>query len=396
MRHDICVCVAIHVLTATTVGAAAPPRFILTDLGLLPGGTQSRALGINEHGVVVGFATGTESAAYAHAVAWIDGEIVDLTGVGVSGASANALNGAGTIVGISDDLPFPLNAFVWERGEIDPLPAPFICCSEAKGINDAGVIIGQAAVIGGGTPNQAVKWIDGEIVPLPSLGFDTDFAHGINESGVIVGFGYDGANYRAVRWTDEGVEPLSVPIGTTWSEAAAINNSGLIVGHVDPASPGFTRAATWVDDAFTLLPGLTQNSAYAQGVNDAGWIVGWAIAGGPGSARATLWVDGVAHDLNALVVNLPAGTRLTLASDVNAHGEIVGTASDDVTVRAFLLTPVHPADLNADGTIDGSDLAVLLGSWGPCAKAGECPADFDGSGLVDGTDLAVLLGAWTG
>ncbi|MCA9286082.1 MAG: hypothetical protein KDA22_12735 [Phycisphaerales bacterium] len=50
-----------------------------------------------------------------------------------------------------------------------------------------------------------------------------------------------------------------------------------------------------------------------------------------------------------------------------------------------------PADLNGDGQVDGADLGILLGAWGPCAL---CPADLNTSGSVDGADLGVLLGAW--
>ncbi|MCH8054070.1 MAG: hypothetical protein IH895_08425 [Planctomycetes bacterium] len=48
-------------------------------------------------------------------------------------------------------------------------------------------------------------------------------------------------------------------------------------------------------------------------------------------------------------------------------------------------------DLDGNGVVGASDLAMLLGSWGPCEG---CPADFDGNGLVGASDLAVLLGAW--
>jgi hypothetical protein len=50
-----------------------------------------------------------------------------------------------------------------------------------------------------------------------------------------------------------------------------------------------------------------------------------------------------------------------------------------------------PADLNADGMVDGADLGMLLGAWGPC-KA--CPADLTNDDTVDGADLGTLLGAW--
>ncbi|MBL9118736.1 MAG: hypothetical protein JNL80_02335 [Phycisphaerae bacterium] len=48
-------------------------------------------------------------------------------------------------------------------------------------------------------------------------------------------------------------------------------------------------------------------------------------------------------------------------------------------------------DLDNSGVVDGADLAILLGAWGPCPG---CPADFNASGEVDVADLAILLGAW--
>ena len=53
---------------------------------------------------------------------------------------------------------------------------------------------------------------------------------------------------------------------------------------------------------------------------------------------------------------------------------------------------VNPYDLTGDGWVDGLDLGVLLGAWGP----GTGPADFNRDGAVDGTDLGELLGHWGG
>lgn len=52
-----------------------------------------------------------------------------------------------------------------------------------------------------------------------------------------------------------------------------------------------------------------------------------------------------------------------------------------------------PADLDSNGQVSGSDLATLLGAWGPCEGL-DCSADIDGDGEVKGADLAILLGAW--
>lgn len=61
--------------------------------------------------------------------------------------------------------------------------------------------------------------------------------------------------------------------------------------------------------------------------------------------------------------------------------------STEFTIRVRV-----PADLNGDGIVSSADLAILLGSWGPC---GSCAADLNGDGEVSSPDLALLLGAWS-
>lgn len=48
-------------------------------------------------------------------------------------------------------------------------------------------------------------------------------------------------------------------------------------------------------------------------------------------------------------------------------------------------------DVDGDGTVDTSDLAIMLGTWGP--REG-CPADIFADGDVNAGDLAILLGTW--
>jgi len=50
------------------------------------------------------------------------------------------------------------------------------------------------------------------------------------------------------------------------------------------------------------------------------------------------------------------------------------------------------ADLDRDGVVGAADLAVALGSWGPCVS---CNADIDGNGDVNAADLGVLLSRWS-
>jgi len=51
-----------------------------------------------------------------------------------------------------------------------------------------------------------------------------------------------------------------------------------------------------------------------------------------------------------------------------------------------------PADINGDGVVNGADIAILLGAWGPAGSSGT--ADLNGDGVVNGADLATMLGSW--
>ncbi|MEC9374088.1 MAG: hypothetical protein VYC34_09600, partial [Planctomycetota bacterium] len=56
--------------------------------------------------------------------------------------------------------------------------------------------------------------------------------------------------------------------------------------------------------------------------------------------------------------------------------------------------PDCPADITGNGTVNGADLAEVLGSWGDCPTEGPCPGDLTGNGVVNGADLGELLGSW--
>ncbi len=71
------------------------------------------------------------------------------------------------------------------------------------------------------------------------------------------------------------------------------------------------------------------------------------------------------------------------------HGKSAPVVMDEST---FAFAAFEPADLNNNGVVNAADLAVLLGSWGPCSA---CAPDINGDGTVNAADLAILLGAWS-
>jgi hypothetical protein len=82
----------------------------------------------------------------------------------------------------------------------------------------------------------------------------------------------------------------------------------------------------------------------------------------------------------------------TVASEV----KVVWQNGDETTLTNVALNQTMtispgddcPSDLDGDGTVGGSDLAILLGGWGGPA------ADLTGDRTTNASDLAVLLGAW--
>jgi hypothetical protein len=89
-------------------------------------------------------------------------------------------------------------------------------------------------------------------------------------------------------------------------------------------------------------------------------------------------------------------TSLTIAlgSDlVDAAAFTPSGTADLVSTLTLSVSPICFGDISGNGTVDGIDLAAVLGAWGTSGK-GEFPADVNGDGTVDGSDLAIVLGGW--
>ena len=84
------------------------------------------------------------------------------------------------------------------------------------------------------------------------------------------------------------------------------------------------------------------------------------------------------------VSTLPTALSLTNGSGWTTDEVRVGTTWQSVLPAGTTCV----GDLDQDGTVDGTDLGLLLGAWGTGA------ADLDNSGVTDGTDLGLLLGKW--
>jgi hypothetical protein len=180
----------------------------------------------------------------------------------------------------------------------------------------------------------------------------------------------------------------------------AINNQG------DVAVQGLTfndkdeiivRSFLWRDGEWIDLGGLPGcEETRVRDLNDAGQAVGFCE--GPGAFAEFVWHNGVMFELDELwISDDPGFTGIGGVWAISNEGRIAGSGGHQTFgPRAIRLTPIAGlvGDLDGDGTVGVKDLLILLGTWGPCPKQGDCLADFDNTGDVGVKDLLVLLGAW--
>ena len=270
----------------------------MRDLGTLPEGDWSVAMGINASGDVAGYAD-YHNGYGRHAVLWRDGRIHDLgTLPGGLASEAHGMNDRGEIVGYSDSGSGASDAILWDRhGRMHDL-----------------------GVLPGGSYGQAIA---------------------VNQHHEVVGYSQNhSGTARAFSWTKRaGMEDLGTLPGGATASAGGINNLGQIVGGSDTWIQGHyycCRAVLWSKDKKTedlgMLPGASGSGAGA--INDHGEVVGSS------GWTAFIWSrENGMQDLNDLIPG-NSGWGLEYATSINDRGQITGWGTINSEFHAFLLTPV--------------------------------------------------------
>lgn len=259
---------------------------------------------VNDAGIIVGDQPATASGAYAHAVRWSEGTLLDLGTLGGVHSSAHAIGNDGRIVGVS--------------------------------------------LLANGTTSHAFLWQGGAMSDLGTLGGVKSVAYDVSDSGYVVGVSDrpDGKPHAfrytlAANGSVQAKTDLGELNGCGFSMAYAVNEPGVVVGTSD------WRAFRWQNgsmvDLNTLIdPNAGWHLSHATGINDSGLIVG--RGGHLGNPRAFLLVPLVAGDIN---------------HDGHVNGLDLG-----MLLGAWGRCATCPADLDGDGIVGGADLAILLGNWG--------------------------------
>lgn len=317
-------------LCAPMLAASAAPHYSVTAL---PAGTTASA--INASGQIAG--TIDAGNGRSEGFVWSNGTLVRTGSLGGAFAVAEAINGSGHVAGYAQNTDGNTRSFTYRNGTLAELPVFDSQSSYALGINDAGHIVG--GYFRPGSSTRAYLNIGGVNRDLGTLGGSFSQARDINNRGQIVGFSNaDDSNpvgAYAFLYANGVMTNLGTYNGASVSEATAINDNGLIVGH--------------------------------------GWV--------QGSHHALIFAGGEVRDLGTL------GGRRSFAYDVNNLGQIVGESNDpdDVNYLAYIYQDGRMTDLNT--LIDPREGWVLyqaraINDRGQIAAYG-CRNDLCGAVLLD-------------
>ena len=354
--RTLAIFLAFIALTVDAVWAKPPPRYVLQDLGTLPGHVNSYARRINDRNQIIGSSEAAEvdDQEQERAFLWEEG----------------AMNDLGTLPGNENSWVFEIN----DRGQIigavpgaylgatpvEP-PAGHVFLSAAYwSLNDQGAVAGtvRTFVDAPGGFDTAFVYQRGSVTLLPALspGGET-VAVGINNRRqLLLHAQVSATEYHPVLYSGRKTVDLATRPGVPMTEARAIN----IRGHVAGYTTIFQRAADGQVLSQTIHPclyrkgrvsdlGLLPNTFSGESVtlNDRDEVVGVCSQAVPNSnlsrTRPFLFTGQKMYDLEELIGSTD-GLTIHLI-DINNHGWIVGSATRGAVTHAILLRPVRPTTL---------------------------------------------------
>lgn len=240
----------------------------------------SEALGINQAGVVVGWARANVVSQTVNMVSpsgpttatvWSGGAASALPSLGGQSSTARAVNNLNVIVGessLADNTT--VHATLWRNGQPTDIAGGVGAYSVATAINDAGQAVGHAKTSATSSDARAMLWQNGGATTLAAVdpGATSSVASGINSAGLIVGSAtLSNGVSQAVLW--EGGVPVNLnsrlkggPAGYVLNHAHAITDDGVIVG--DMTNPPEVGVGT---SGFMLVPSTTDTPQASCTVN---------------------------------------------------------------------------------------------------------------------------------
>jgi hypothetical protein len=379
-------------------------RVQLPDLG---GGGDARD--INEAGVVVGY---VYSGGGLRAARWVNDvlEVLPIPAFGEPGDSlwsiAESINSSGVITGNvrvawdstgqagSDSV-----ALRWDNGNVSIATNQGL---ETKGVSVDN--IGNVLLNGyfGATSAPAVVRANGAFSVLPGIpGVWTIRATAMSRTGIVCGYfltsdpvtGYP--RWKGVAWANGAdsttATTLELPAGMAWAFPWGAGSNGIVIGEISDGQSGLSIPGYW---AVPVTPASVQSNAVngAAGQTVTLEAVSRRASSPNVGSSVTVTVNGVR--VGQGVTNAAGIMRMSYAIPASVQGSQLSVRyTDESGASATSAINIAPgcaaADLNCDGSVNGTDLGILLGQWGTNGAA-----DLNRDGVVSGQDLGQLLGSW--
>jgi probable HAF family extracellular repeat protein len=297
---------------------------------------QSGPWGLNEAGRASGYSYNQSGEQRA---VWWNVSSNQITDIGTltnpntqaSGPTSTAygINGAGLVVG-SADIPN-------DAGDFTPFHA--FLYNPASGIQDLGTLT-----------TAWPQWQNGYSIAYDINGQENAVGIASDDSFAYLPFVYN---------STDGMRALARNPSYSSGEwyAVAINDSGMIAGHVIAATnqslPHYWPNAAATPIAIQMPAGFPYGEIYR--INSAGQMVGIMWSSDQADAVEHAFIFDTVHgvrDLNDLIAP-QSGWVLTYARDINDQGQVVGLGDLNGAKRGFVLTALPPSgDLTGDGKPD--------------------------------------------
>lgn len=400
-RRSRLACAAVVLTLGCAVEAGEP---VITNLGSLPGGENSRGWALNSDGSIVVGEAGTPDG--WRAFLWTAAEgMLDLGVLPMSDASsASGVSDDGAVVVGQCESDAGNLAFRWtpELG-MQPLPTPEGWRSlSANGVSDDGRII-VGTMFHDSRQWVACRWVDGgvaEVLGVLEEGNVTTAQAVSGDGAVVTGWGRVGEESRVFLWSEPaGIRDLGLPEGTMDAGGHAVSDDGTTVVGI-AWGPGGGAFRWRADEGWRFLYDIPPpRLSYATGLT----ATGTAVVGGTWSYEygtpPFYWREDIGIVLlfsGALGLDL-SGWTLTGVNGVTPDGtSLVGSGWDGTGEVAFLITGLPRVDalcmpdFTGDGVLDMFDLQDFLGRYAD----GSADADFASDGVLDFFDLQAFLNAF--